>query len=255
MNHKESRIYGNKADLDYAKIKSFFEKRKEKIGYLQPLNLTMYQDKNPELAIQRDIFEKNRFFELINFQNKKLKILDIGCGVGRWGFHLSEFAEIYLGFDYSTTFIDIAKQKAEEENLTNLKFQILSATSFQIDELFEKPPFDLAIIAGVMAYLNDVDCIELLKKVEILLSNNGIFYLREPIGIERRLTLSDFYSDEMETEYSAVYRTIDEYLVLIDESKILQNMKLTKNEALFPSELNNRKETAQHIFVFEKVSK
>ena len=254
MNHKESRIYGNKTDLDYAKIKSFFEKRKEKIGYLQPLNLTMYQDKNPELAFLRDNFEKNRFFELINLPNK-IKILDIGCGVGRWGFHLSEFAEIYLGFDYSEYFIKIAQSQAIERNFANLNFQVLSATDFKIQDLFVQPPFDLTIIAGVMAYLNDKDCVELLKKVDILLSNNGTFYLREPIGIENRLTLTEFYSEEMEMEYSAVYRTIDEYLALFDESKLLQNMKTIKNEALFPSELNNRKETAQHIFVFEKVSK
>ncbi len=253
MNIDKSRIYGKKLNLDYSNIKSFFDSRKSKIGYLQPLNLTMYQDSNPELAIERDNFEKHKFFELVNLTHKELKILDIGCGVGRWGFHLADFADTYLGFDYSDTFINIAKEKAENENLNHLNFQVLSAIDFSINDLVIKPPFDLILIAGVLAYLNDDDCINLLNKVEASISIDSLFYLREPIAIENRLTLNSFYSEEMDHEYSAIYRTIDEYDSIFEKSNFYNSLTLINDVDLFPDNLNNRTETKQHIFIFKKV--
>ena len=250
MNSIESRIYGRKTDLDYAGVKSFFDKRKDKIGKLSPLNLTMYQDKNPELALERDLFEKARFFSLFSIDEHKFKALDIGCGVGRWAFHLSEYVDIYLGFDYSADFINIAKKRALDENLNRLNFQILSATTFEIDDLMVAPPFDLFIVAGVMAYLNDDDCISLLNKIKLLSDTNARFYLREPIALENRLTLSSFYSDDMDAEYSAIYRTVAEYEEIFGQSGIYESFNLLRSESLFPDELNNRKETAQHIFIF-----
>ncbi len=252
MNIDKSRIYGDITELDYSKIESFFDSRKSKVGHLKPINLTMYQDKNPQIAVQRDNFEKQRLFELLNIENKKFKILDIGCGIGRWGFHLSDFADLYLGFDYSDTFINLAKEKAEKENLKQLHFQILSAITFNFDDLIIKPPFNLIIIAGVLAYLNDSDCVGLLNKVGNLMSDDSVFYLREPVGIDTRLTLDSFYSEDMNFEYSAIYRTIDEYDAIFQQSNLNNSTKLIENVDLFQDNLNNRKETKQHIFIFKK---
>jgi hypothetical protein len=74
--------------------------------------------------------------------------------------------------------------------------------------------------------MNDFDALSLLKRIGAEIMKDGCsMYLRESVSvIEDRLTLKDFYSDELKAEYSAVYRTVPEYNVLISEA--MQNVKV-----------------------------
>lgn len=40
---------------------------------------------------------------------------------------------------------------------------------------------------------------------------DSIFYLTETVGVEKRLTLKEFYSDTLQCDYDAIYRTPEEY--------------------------------------------
>lgn len=52
------------------------------------------------------------------------------------------------------------------------------------------------------------DCI---AKLTSFLDETCIIYISEPIALEERLTLNKFYLDNLDSEYSAIYRTISEY--------------------------------------------
>lgn len=55
-----ARIYGDdKLKLSYDNVVKFFEDRAKKSAVVGDLSAVIYQDKNPELAINRDIIEKN----------------------------------------------------------------------------------------------------------------------------------------------------------------------------------------------------
>lgn len=72
--------------------------------------------------------------------------------------------------------------------------------------------FDLVIITGVLMYLNDEVTAPLLKELSALVKADGIFYIQESVSLtDERLTLKDFYSQDLQTYYSAIYRKISEY--------------------------------------------
>lgn len=80
------------------------------------------------------------FFESEVDFNKKLRILDIGCGTGRHSLELSRRGYNVVGIDLSPSMIEKARKTAKEEKL-NTDFRIADARDFNFGE-----SFDLAIM-------------------------------------------------------------------------------------------------------------
>ena len=77
--------------------------------------------------------------------------------------------------------------------------------------------------------------------------------VRSPIGTDYRLTLKDFYSEELKSDYNAIYRTRDEYIKLFEDSLIPAGFSVTDEGFMFDDDsLNNRKETIQYYFILER---
>ncbi len=51
-----------------------------------------------------------------------MDVLEIGCGTGTTALKLAPFARSILAIDFSETMIDIAKEKAEQESISNVTF-------------------------------------------------------------------------------------------------------------------------------------
>lgn len=249
-NTESNRIYEKPVNLGYNDTKAFFTNRAKRKGQTALLNITMYQDKNPSLAEERDYIEKKKVTPyLLLTQNSR--VLDIGCGVGRWGFYLAERVTEYLGIDFSDDLIEIAKAENEKKGYPMLHFQTLSATSLLPDCLSVSSPFSHFIIAGVMTYLNDRDCKIMLKSLRILSNKGAVLYIREPVAVNQRLTLINYYSEELETHYNAIYRTHDEYMDLFSNTVLENGFKLFHQEELLSDTLKNQKETTQNIYFFK----
>ena len=106
---KNQRIKNEKIHIDDKQVKKFFDDRvNKKLPYL--LNYTNYQDNHPELVLERDKYEKQRIEPLLNLQSDS-RVLDIGCGVGRWGKHVLRRISskgCYTGVDYSDGLLKLA---------------------------------------------------------------------------------------------------------------------------------------------------
>ena len=75
--------------------------------------------------------------------------------------------------------------------------------------------------------------------------------MREPCGINSRLTLKDFYSEGLQHEYNAIYRTSEEYSKLI--KNFLVGFEIINEGYMFEQdELNNRKETVQYYYILKR---
>ena len=83
------------------------------------------------------------------------------------------------------------------------------------------------------------------------LQEKALLYLSEPIAREERLTLKQFYSDAMAEEYSAIYRTDQEYQKLF-EVFYQRGFQLKVSEPLFDVDIKGRKETVQWVYVLER---
>ena len=234
-----SRIYGENKNINKEEVKNFFNERANK-KFDSLMTITSFQNK--ENLNNRQKEESEIILKNIKLENKK--ILEIGCGLGRWAEFFNDKCNTYLGIDYSKNLIDIAKK---QYNYHNCHFQVKSALDINNNDLIIKPPFDIIFITGLLIYLNDDDILQLMKNINNIKFNNTIIYIRETISvIEDRLTLKNYYSEDLNEKYNAIYRTKDELLNFFKEL----NMKLIKTNKIHES-LNKHNETGYRYFIFK----
>lgn len=242
------RIKREKVDIDYAETKSFFEERGEKYSEDHPYVTTMYQDQNPQLTEERNRAETARILPLLQLDETS-RVLDLGCGIGRWADSITCPIESYLGIDFSENLVEIACSRNTKDNFS---FEQMSICDFKgYYEANGLRPFNRLIIAGVLIYLNDADVDHVLRFLPDILSPGAIVYLREPVGIEERLTLKDFYSQELDHNYNSIYRSVKEFRQLLQKN--VPDLVPVHDGFLFDSPaLNGRKETSQYYFILRK---
>ncbi|MCG3148406.1 MAG: hypothetical protein PCFJNLEI_01849 [Verrucomicrobiae bacterium] len=244
-----NRIVIEKVEIDENAVTKFFEERVTRYDEKHPVVAILYQDSNPALAESRDQHEKSVALPLLEIQPTD-RVLDIGCGIGRWANALAGKVARYHGTDLIKGLTDIATQRFA--GTPHVTFQALKAQDNHPDRLTTPPPYDLVIIAGVFAYINDCDCLTVLKNVAECCAPKARIFLREPVGVERRLTLKNIWSDELKHEYSAIYRTAAEFLEMIAATLGRAGFTVAQHAPLLPPELSNRKETTQHYFLIKR---
>lgn len=119
---------------------------------------------------------------LLELKQKKLRVLDLGCGNGRFAEFLkkTELTFEYLGVDQSTELLHLAKEQLTsilpEGSFTLQKLDI-------VDQLIEQKPlfnesigqFDLIVVFGVMHHIPSKQLRqELLQQLQSLLNHNGV---------------------------------------------------------------------------------
>lgn len=243
------RATGGKIDLDYAKTKEFFDSREKKYTEEHPYVITMYQDAHPKLTDIRNQAEINKILPILQLEQKS-RILDLGCGIGRWADAIHCKVTEYLGIDFSEGLVRIARSRNKRPEFS---FEQMSVCDFgAFFRSHHLHPFNCLIISGVLLYLNDLDIEKLFQAFSDFLVPEGIVYLREPIGIQERLTLKDFYSQELGHDYHTIYRTVDEYRYMLTKNAPFFTVK--QEGFLFDDpKLNNRKETSQYYFILKRV--
>lgn len=233
-----ARLYGKKEEIDTTSVKDFFDKRAEK-DVENLMTITSYHDKDNLEKRQKEEIEV--ISNKIDFNGKKL--LEIGCGLGRWAEYFQDKCSEYAGIDYSEKLIEIAKKNF---NFPNCYFEKLSVTEIDEDKLPVKGPFDIIFITGVLIYLNDEDIKIMVDKINDITHSNSIIYIRETISVlDTRLTLKDFYSEELEVDYNAIYRTEDELLKFFKEIK---NVNSIEKSTIY-ADLNDFDETSYMYFI------
>lgn len=234
-----SRLYGDKENINSDKVKDFFNDRANR-EFDSDLSIVLFQDK--ENSEQRHLEEKKLLGEHINLEGKK--VLEVGCGIGRWAEALHDKCDSFLGIGYSENLIEIAN---DSNTFENCKYQVMSAFDIKEDELLIEPPFDVIIISGVLMYINDEDLLVLIDELNKVGSEDKKLFIMEPVScMDVRLTLKDFYSEGLEADYNAIYRKPDEYL------KAFENLNCNKIFAddIF-KDLSDHSETKYMYFVIE----
>lgn len=249
---ESGRILSEAVDINNDKVHSFFDNRVNK-KLFHRYNLINYQDNNPTLALERDEQEKRKIRPFLSI-SENMRILDIGCGVGRWGDELVPelTGGIYVGVDYSEQLINIAREAAEETKTAEKRKYLVGSFQDLTDVLESNgvnEGFDLVIINGVLMYINDTDINNCMGGIGSLLNKKGMIYIKESVGINSRLTLKDIYSEELTSDYSAIYRSKNEYEDYF--SRCLDELVLVAEGETFEDQnLHNRKETTSYFWIF-----
>lgn len=240
------RAFGVNDDISYEDTKGFFVRRAKKFNECNPYAVTMYQDNNPELVRQRNKMEIKKLLPLLELDENS-RILDIACGIGRWSDAIKEPIAMYCGIDFCEDFIRIAEKNS---SYVNRYFEVGKSTEIEkCAKYVGQSGYNKVLMMGCCIYLNDGDVQETFSLISRIASEQAVVCVREPIGINARLTLKEHFSSELRDEYNAIYRTRDELFSLMADSLIKNDFLIKEEGYLFDDVLNNRAETAQYYFV------
>lgn len=247
MTRQFSATHDPKPLINRASVQDFFEQRARKAETLGPVCAVIYQDKNPSLAQQRDSAEKALLLPLIDVCPEDV-VLDAGCGSGRWAEVLIPACGLYHGVDASQGLVDIARQRFG--HCRNASFDVASVDQLVGKASLAEERFTRIISFGVYIYLNDDAVESALQQLCVVAAPEAKIVLREPVATGDRLTLTDFYSEDMEQTYSAVYRPEIELMGMFERTLGAAGFRLQARGDVFEASLNNRAETRQRWFVW-----
>ena len=235
----QTRVYTDKIEIDNNSTKEFWENRANNINNLQTVLLG--SDKTGIEQNTRNEHEK-LIVESIVKQIKNPKILDIGCGIGRWAENLINQFDSYTGVDFSEGFINFASKKFA--NYSNIKFYNNSILNLDKEILNSK--FNFIICTGVLMYVNDSNIFDIFKAFRRITPE--YVYIQESISLmDARLTLNQFESKDLQTNYNAIYRTKQEY----EEYFKTNGFDIIKTDLLLDNKSGAREETNAQYWILK----
>jgi SAM-dependent methyltransferase len=236
--------------IDPAAVESFFSERAEKAKTIGSLRAVIYQDKLPDLAERRDAAEKGLLLPKLELKSHN-RVLDIGCGTGRWTGVLAPKVKLYHGTDFAPGLIDIARSEYGTEQ--NVRYSVLPSVSVRLDALGAIEGFDKIVVLGLLIYLNDEDVFETLRRVAEVADLQCRLLIREPVAIGERLTIKEHFSSDLDQTYNAIYRTEGELLLMISETLGRAGFTLLESGYVYEQpEMNNRADTVQKWYLLER---
>lgn len=244
------RIKNKVANIDYKDTLQFFEHRAQKYNDVNPYSVTMYQDDNPTLVENRNSAEIQKLLPFLRLDAES-KILDLACGIGRWSDAICEDIKEYCGIDFSGKLIEIAKARTTKANRYFYEGDVNSFSNVLLDN--DRGKYNRFLLMGILIYVNDDDLEHVMQQILDVSEEHAIVCIREPLGIIDRLTLKEFYSNELKENYNAIYRTKNELEQVFKRTLLANGFNMADQGFMFADDsLNNRKETAQYYFVMER---
>lgn len=245
------RLKNSAENISADKVREFYEQRAKTYNGQNRKNITMLQDKNSHLSEKRNDAEISKLLPKLKL-NQHSCVLDLACGAGRWLDAMPPNITKYRGIDFSEGMIEIARSENSRPNAEFFTGSVLEADRILSQE---KATFNRVLIIGSLMYMNDSDILSLFGLLPSLLRKDGdaLICIKASIGIDDRLPLKDFYSEELNSDYNAIYRTRDEYMNLFAPTLLTDGFTLTDEGLMFDDgSLNNRKETVQYYFILER---
>ena len=250
------RLFGHQpVAIDESAVIGFFDARARRADDASRPGVTMLQDQDQKLALQRSDTETRALQVLLESLREPCpRTLDLGCGAGRLYFALQPLLGPYLGLDGAPTLIEAASRRAHGAALDGTGTGA-SAPEFRVHDLScgglprSAQPWQLVLMSGILIYLNDASVATLLAELASLLDEPCTVVLREPVGVAERLTLKDHWSDELGSAYNAIYRTRAELEAAVQGSFGARVAGVESRWLYDDPALNNRRETRQALMV------
>lgn len=230
--------------IDENKVKFFWEMRGEQSSKV-PFESIGNLEEDPELLALKVKLEIEQVLPKLQL-NDKLTILDLGAGVGQWTFRFAPYVKHVTAVEYSESLANIGIKKLYDSGVSNVKFVISPAEYFNTNE-----QFDVVFVSGLFVYLNDSQALKLMSNFSNWVKPGGMVFLRDGTSIlNGRYYIKDRYSPVLKTNYSAIYRTRDEYLNFF----ICNGFTLIEDKQMFDEgcPLNKYHETRLWYYIFQK---
>jgi len=130
--------------------------------------------------------------EAYSLNDKPMKILDYGCGLGDRSFEMATFGHDITGIDLSSNYIKLANTKNVKRSFDNISFIEMDAHKLK----FDNEAFDLVIGDGILHHL---DFEQALIEVRRVLKKGGVAIFKEPLADNPLLKLFRFLTPKART--------------------------------------------------------
>lgn len=251
---QETRISTTITDINMNDVHDLYASRAvNKVGIDVDAPVVLCSDKDPEHIGYWNSYECENMLPLLKL-NKESNVLELGFGTGRVAKFIVPEVNSYVGVDYVEEFVESVKKR--EDIVSTSEEPVFLHGSFEdlVNERIKLPrkKFNRFVISGgVFMYINDDSLRECIKKLVDFFAERCVIYISEPIAIAERLTLNKFFSENMNADYSAIYRTDKEYQELF-KPFYEAGFKSTFNREFFEEDIKGQKETRQWMYVFER---
>jgi SAM-dependent methyltransferase len=185
----------------------------------------------PNVLVRR-LIDTNFISDRIQGSNS---ILDIGCGDGSMLLSLREFTDIgkFYGFDISNNLLSILRNKWGS-------YRKLIVEACNVLEINSFPHTDVTISLGFFPYIfNDSDIEDILDKIK-----SNIVIIRVPCSVGNDAEVINKYSAELNSDYSAIYRTFGKY-----EELISKKFKINEVSRAYPDSIESKYGTKHYFLV------
>jgi len=166
--------------MDYVKIGDKVENQynqSKSDGYRESDNLSILNETHKKKC--------KKLKAICNSYGHKIKVLDLGCGTGRF-FYCLENTKFLLGVDISSHMLENAKDPVRNEDITVEKIELKCANILNIDV---KNKFDLIYSLGVLGEHSPFD-LSICNNVYKLLNDKGIFYFTVVDADSKKIRIS-----------------------------------------------------------------
>ena len=246
---RPSRIYGDRVDISKEFVHSFWEERASLVEE-KGFGTVGLKDERPDA---NDLY----FRYARDFIVPKLhltwasRVLDLGCGMGRWARIMEGSYGTYCGVDFSEKLLEAARKNCRD---IPAKFQFYQMSvedaAGQSSESFGGA-FDAVILNGVSVYVNDDALRRMFRGLPGLCAARCSIYIGEPMAYRQRLTLDRFASKGLGTQYSAIYRTPHELEEMLEPLK--QAGFEVEEQHFLPEKVGSgREETGSYLFILRR---
>ncbi|SHL35643.1 Methyltransferase domain-containing protein [Roseovarius litoreus] len=230
--------------IDAEKVKAFWENRAAKMGEVAFESIVNLEEDQEALAEKIRVEKENVFKTLGDVTGKS--ILDLGAGIGQWAFRFVEHgAKHVTAVEYAANLVRIGREEAKRRDVSCIDFIESPAEKFTSAQRF-----DIVFISGLFVYLNDDQVEELMPHLREMTAHSGVVVLRDGTGVPERHEINQKMSDHLGLEYSAIYRTREDYMQLFLDI----GLECRHEQNMFPEghPLNKYPETRLRLYRFEK---
>lgn len=197
----------DETELDYMQSRAFWRDRAVRAE--SGLRATALCDNAPSLATEwtsaklfarrMRMFRANGPFE---------RVLDVGCGDGRWSSALAEIANEVIAVDFCEDFVAATRERALADGRTNVVASVQDVRDLRV-----QGPCDLVTLGAVTMYIEDADLERLIQRLRAELVNpGGLVYLR---------TTTHARGSRSRGPYQAIYRPIEMYRKLFEANRFV----------------------------------
>lgn len=227
--------------IDKKSVADFWENHARSVNNSQKPGLSNLET-DPNLAEKKINIERIVLSSYVS-RDSVGTFLDFGAGYGEWSLFFHKMFKKIVAYEQSATMHDIFLKKVADNNVKNVEI-----IKKDVSKLESIDTFSVALLSGILIYLPDTDVQNILTLLFQASNSRSTIVLRDATGISGDYSIDGKFSDALQHNYHAFYRSREHYIEIFKAS----GFDLLADQDMFDDDsgLNKWQETRLRIYKF-----